>query len=84
MKTRDAAYWMLSDGHTSTPTVHRDDCYICRDPEFAQMGLPLCKPCPDCTAKNLNDGGHVPADDEECSDCGYNLRVYYQQEMDAG
>lgn len=48
----------------STPTVYDADCYICNDPEFAQMGLPLCKPCPDC------DDGHVPADDVECSNCG--------------
>lgn len=60
----DPARWMLHDGFTTTPTVYRASCYICRDPEFAQMGLPLCYPCSEC-------GGHVPADDVECSDCGY-------------
>ena len=59
MKPNDPAYWMLSDGVTSTPTVYNDDCYICRDPEFAQMGLPLCYPCLAC-------GAHVPADDPVC------------------
>jgi hypothetical protein len=43
MKTSDPAYWMLKDGHRSTPTIHRDGCYICDDPEFAAMGLPLCR-----------------------------------------
>lgn len=67
----DPAYALLQDGHTSAPEVFRDYCYICRDPEFAQMGLPLCKLCPVCKT------GHVPADDEECSDCGANIRYYY-------
>jgi hypothetical protein len=59
MKKNDPAYWMLDDGFESTPTVHNTQCYICNDPEFAQMGLPLCYPCYDC-------GGHVPADDCIC------------------
>lgn len=63
MKTDDPAYFMLSSGHTSTPTIYRETCYICRDPEYAQMGLPLCSPCPHCK-------GHVPADDSVCDDCG--------------
>lgn len=66
MKPDDPAYWMLFSGVTTTPTVYRNDCYICTDPEFAQMGLPLCKPwCKVCP-----DGGHMPADDDVCSDCG--------------
>lgn len=74
MKTSDPAYFMLKDGHTSTPQVHRDGCYICNDPEFAQMGLPLCKPCPQCTADEAVEGrGHISADDYECDDCGYSL-----------
>ncbi len=60
----DPARWMLHDSHTSTKTVHRDGCYICDDPEFAQMGLPLCFPCSSC-------GGHVAADDTWCDDCGH-------------
>lgn len=61
----DPARWMLYDDYTSTPTVYRAYCYICRDPEFAQMGLPLCYKCPEC------EDGHIPADDAMCSDCGY-------------
>lgn len=65
MSPNDPAYWMLLDNVTSTPnpTIYRATCYICRDPEFAQMGLPLCFPCPSCK-------GHVPADDAVCNDCG--------------
>ena len=59
MKPGDPAYWMLTDGFETTPTVHNNTCYICRDPEFAQMGLPLCYACLIC-------GAHVPADDLEC------------------
>lgn len=63
MQTSDPTYWMLKDGKTTTPTVHKDGCYICEDPEFAQMGLPLCYPCAKCK-------GHVAADDTYCDDCG--------------
>ena len=79
MKTSDPAYWMLKDGFTSTPKVHRDGCYICSDPEYAAMGLPLCNPCPECS-KTEGQTGHIPADDEECDDCGFNLRVAYEEE----
>lgn len=87
MKTDDPAYWMLKDGHTSTPTVHRAGCYICEDPEFAQMGLPLCHPCPQCSAAEGDGVGHIPADDETCDDCGYNLYEAWEEEQkkrDAG
>lgn len=60
----DPARWMLHDEFTSTPVVYRHSCYICRDPEFAQMGLPLCRVCQRCP------DGHVPADDIVCTDCG--------------
>jgi hypothetical protein len=70
MKPDDPAYWMLSDEHTSTPTVHKEGCYICEDAEFAQMGLPLCYACKAC-------GGHVPADDPVCSDCGVDSNLLY-------
>lgn len=68
MKPDDPAYWMLLDDHVTVPvkSLYREDCYICTDPEFAQMGLPLCYPCPKCN-------GHVPADDTECTDCGYDV-----------
>lgn len=59
----DPAYALLQDDFTTTPTVYKRGCYICEDPEFAQMGLPLCRPCPSC-------GGHVAADDSVCDDCG--------------
>lgn len=60
----DPAYALLLDDFTTTPTVFQDGCYICEDPEFAQMGLPLCYACPDCSE-------HVAADDEcGCEDYG--------------
>jgi hypothetical protein len=59
MKESDPAYWMLHDGFETVPTVRNVYCYICRDPEFAQMGLPLCYECLVCKA-------HVPADNCVC------------------
>ena len=59
MRPDDPAYWMLHDGVETVPTVRNVNCYICRDPEFAQMGLPLCYECLVCKA-------HVPADDPVC------------------
>jgi hypothetical protein len=69
MKPSDPAYFLLEQGRQdpskrSVKKVHRDGCYICEDEEFSLMGLPLCSPCPKC-------GGHVPADDSRCDDCGY-------------
>lgn len=63
----DPAYFLLEQGlkdpsKRSTSTVFSETCYICNDPEFALMGLPLCQPCSDC-------GGHVAADDAFCDDC---------------
>jgi len=60
----DPAYALLMDDFTSTPVVYRQGCYICEDPEFAQMGLPLCRLCPACKT------GHIAADDTVCDDCG--------------
>jgi hypothetical protein len=65
----DKAFWMLFDGHTSTPVVYLKGCYICDDPEFARMGLPLCRACPECIRAERGLG-HVPADDDECDECG--------------
>ncbi len=67
----DPAYCLLLDDFTSTPVpgVYREGCYICRDPEFAAMGLPLCRKCPEC-ARN-GSTGHIAADDNVCDDCGY-------------
>jgi hypothetical protein len=67
----DLAFKLLTDGYTTTPKVHEDSCYICEDPEFAQMGLPLCRPCPKCTTDEKDPKGHVPADDTTCTTCGY-------------
>ena len=47
----------------SFSTVYLKGCYICEDPEFAQLGLPLCYPCRLC-------GGHCAADDCVCDVCG--------------
>lgn len=74
----DPAHVLLTDGHTSSTTVHDANCYICNDPEFAQMGLPLCRKCPAC--KEAGRGlGHIPADDEQCTACGYNEREAYER-----
>ena len=71
MKKTDPAYWMLHDDFVTTPVVYDPYCFICKDPEFAQMGLPRCRSCPKCI-ENDRGSGHIPADDEECSVCGYN------------
>ena len=65
-KSDDPAYSLLMDDFTTEPIpeIYRSTCYICRDPEFAQMGLPLCRKCPKCKE-------HIPADDTVCSDCNY-------------
>jgi hypothetical protein len=68
LKVTDPAYWMLQEGmrdpsKRTKSNVYKSGCYICEDPEFSLMGLPLCYPCKGC-------GGHVPADDSICDDCG--------------
>jgi len=95
LKHGDPAAWMLNRGRAEEfaiaagaeiPESERwvtqteafsSKCYICNDPEFALMGLPLCKPCPNC--QKHGKVGHVPADDEECTDCGYNLHEHYDR-----
>lgn len=67
-QTDDPAYRLIQDSFTSTPTVYRKGCFICEDPEFSQMGLPLCRPCPACQEAGRGDG-HIAADDTECDDC---------------
>jgi hypothetical protein len=71
LKPSDPAYWMLEQGRNdpskrSKTDVFDKDCYICRDPEFAMMGLPLCYACPTC-------GGHIAADDCVCAN-GHDAR----------
>lgn len=75
-KPSDPAYSLLLDSHTSIPVpgLYRSHCYICRDPEFAQMGLPLCYACSAC-------GGHVAADETVCEDCGTDAQEVYAAEM---
>lgn len=75
----DPAYWMLqrgideyegrrpNTGWVTEKTIHSDNCYICRDPEFALMGLPLCKPCP-VLVDGVQCGAHLPADDCVCDE----------------
>lgn len=76
MQPGDPAYHLLLDDVTSTPVVHKAGCYICEDPEFAQMGLPLCRKCPKCA-------GHIAADDVVCDDCGYDEEEAYAQTQEA-
>jgi len=85
LPSSDPSYWMLAKGlkeQSETPDkfewrtkteVYSDTCYICNDPEFALMGLPLCFPCKMC-------GGHVSADDTVCDECGYDNNPYYPDE----
>lgn len=75
MKPDDPAYWMLHDAFTSTPVVYEAGCYICEDPEFAQMGLPLCRECPECVAADRGKG-HIPADDTICTVCEFDFDPY--------
>jgi hypothetical protein len=72
LRKDDPCYWMLEEGlkdpsKRTRVTVYQDGCYICEDPEFSLMGLPLCYSCTVC-------GGHVPADDSVCSDCGHDAQ----------
>ena len=71
----DPAQTLLNDDFQSQPVVYEENCYICNDPEFAQMGLPLCRRCPAC-------GGHVQADDVVCWDCGLNDNKFWQLAAD--
>lgn len=70
----DPAYVLLQDDFTSNPAIYRKGCYICEDPEFAQMGLPLCRKCLKC-------GGHVAADDTICDDCGTDQQELWYMSM---
>lgn len=81
-KPSDPAYRLLEDDYTSKPKVYRAGCYICEDPEFSQMGLPLCNPCPECSAKAKHPAGHIAADDTTCDDCGYDAEEAYYEMQD--
>lgn len=69
----DMAFLLLHDGIETTPVIYKTSCYVCEDPEFAQMGLPLCRKCPAC-------GGHIAADDSVCDVCGLDDNSFYQAE----
>lgn len=83
LSSTDPAFWMLQRGIKETngespdtgwvtkthDEIYKESCYICTDPEFALMGLPVCKPCPICKA-------HWAADDSEC-DNGCDVQGYY-------
>ena len=60
----DPANVLLDMDSPTEPEVFDEYCYICTDPEFAAMGLPLCRPC------RCGPSGHVPADDVYCTSCG--------------
>ena len=88
----DPAYFMLQRGIdevegrrpntgwvTQThPEIYSESCYICRDPEFALMGLPVCKPCP-VLIDGQPCGAHWAADDAEC-DNGCSVVEFYMED----
>lgn len=66
MPADDPARVMMDNLATfSVPTIYREFCYICRDPEFAMIGMSLCYPCQKCGEHNAADDG------PECPHCGY-------------
>lgn len=74
---------LYNDPHTTSTTVYDDKCYICRDPDFARMGLPLCRECPECKRKSNGEVlGHVAADDTECTVCGHDEYAEEMEEQD--
>lgn len=77
----DPAHKLLADDYTSQPRVYSADCYICEDPEFAAMGLPLCRPCPSCR-ENGSGEGHITADDQVCDECGCDEEEAWLAERD--
>jgi hypothetical protein len=72
---RAAELALIRDGVTTVPTVHQDGCYICEDPEFAEMGLPLCKPCPRCAAAGTSAGMSVGQRRRSASSEDHNSQV---------
>ena len=68
-RPHDPAFYLLTDAYVTTPKVLREDCYICRDMEYARMGLTLCSLC--CVCYSEGQEGHIAADEGECDDCGH-------------
>lgn len=63
---------LYDDDYTTSTDVYDPRCYICRDPDFAKMGLPLCRRCPKCVKESGGkELGHIAADDTVCTVCGY-------------
>lgn len=93
MRADDPAFWMLAKGQSelagavedtgwvSKTTVYDELCYICIDPEFALMGLPLCKPCA-WLVDGVECGKHVAADDTVCED-GHDAYELWMESQDA-
>lgn len=75
MPASDPAQALVKSRHFTVPTVYRQSCYICRDPEFALLGMSLCRPCPAC------ENGHIAADDVTCDDCGFDLQEAWEREQ---
>lgn len=61
---------MIARQDRAVPGATSDTCYICRDPEYAERGLPLCRACPACR-------GHIAADDSICDDCGLDDQMFW-------
>ena len=59
---------LLKEEAKAPVKAYDPNCYICRDSDFRDYGLPLCFPCPDCKA-------HVAADAGECSECDWDTDV---------
>lgn len=73
---------LYDDSYTSSTNVYDENCYICRDPDFAQMGLPLCRECPQCKESSGGEElGHIAADDSVCTVCGYDEMEGYEAEL---
>lgn len=83
----DTARWMLqrgideyegrvpNTGWISESEVYNPRCYICKDPEFALMDMPLCYPC-DSLVDGVVCGAHIPADDTVCDE-GHDVFAEY-------
>ena len=90
MPASDPAYWMLEkgladvaegkEGWVTKTTVYNERCYICRDPEFALMGLPLCYPCTH-VVDGVQCSQHVPAEDTVCDE-GHDTYEAYMEAHD--
>lgn len=67
---------IIPEDERAEPGAHSDTCYICRDPSYAERGLPLCRACPAC-------GGHIAADDNRCEVCGLIDQHFWEVEREA-